>query len=94
MGSAFQVRAETPLSGPSCGVFKASPAEDSGFLPYPELLKPMPERAPFNAVYAPDPKRLEELRMKYQSISVLPINTLLAETKIRASNLPPVVEES
>jgi hypothetical protein len=54
----------------------------------------MPERAPFNAVYAPDPKRLEELRMKYQSISVLPINTLLAETKIRASNLPPVVEES
>lgn len=78
----------------ACSVFKARPAEDSGFLPYPELLKPMPERAPFNAVYVPDPKRLEELRMKYQSISVLPINSLPAETMIRAWNLPPGVEES
>lgn len=78
----------------ACSVFKARPAEDSGFLPYPELLKPMPERAPFNAVYVPDPKRLEELRMKYQSISVLPINTLPAETKIRARDLPAGVEES
>jgi hypothetical protein len=78
----------------ACSVFKARPAEDSGFLPYPELLKPMPERAPFNAVYVPDPKRLEELRMKYQSISVLPINTLPAEAKIKSWGLPPGVEAS
>ena len=72
----------------ACTVFKARPAEDSGFLPYPELLKPMPERAPFNAVYVPDPKRMEELRLKYPFISVLPINTLPAEAKIRAKQLP------
>lgn len=78
----------------ACSVFKASPAEDSGFLPYPELLKPMPERAPFNAVYVSDPRRLEELRMKYQGIAILPINTLPAETKIKIRSLPPRVEES
>lgn len=78
----------------ACAVFKARPAEDSGFLPYPELLKPMPERAPFNAVYVPDPKRLEDLRLKYPFISVLPINTLPAEAKITAKQLPSGVEDS
>lgn len=78
----------------ACSLFKARPAEDSGFLPYPDLLKPMPERAPFNAVYAPDPKRLEELRLRYPFISILPINTLPAEAKIKAKGLPPGVEES
>lgn len=78
----------------ACSLFKARPAEDSGFLPYPDLLKPMPERAPFNAVYVPDPKRLEELRLRYPFISILPINTLPAEAKIRAKNLPPGVESS
>jgi hypothetical protein len=77
-----------------CSLFKARPADDSGFLPYPELLKPNPERAPFNAVYVPDPKRLEELRMRYRSISILPINTLPAENRIKAQQLPSRVEES
>jgi len=78
----------------ACTLFKARPAEDSGFLPYPELLKPMPERAPFNAVYVPDPQRLEELRLRYPFISVLPITTLPAEEKIKAKKLPAGVEES
>ena len=78
----------------ACTLFKASPAEDSGFLPYPDLLKPMPERAPFNAVYVPDPQRLEELRLRYPFISILPINTLPAEAKIKAKGFPPGVEES
>ena len=78
----------------ACSLFKARPAEDSGFLPYPELLKPMPARAPFNAVYVPDPKRLEQLRMKCHSISIMPINTLPAESKIRAQKFPLRVEES
>jgi len=75
------------LSLSACSVFKARPAPDSGFLPYPERLKPMPERAPFNSAYVPNPKRLEELRMKYQFVSILPINTLPAESKIRALKL-------
>jgi hypothetical protein len=77
-----------------CSLLKASPAKDSGFLPYPDLLKPMPERAPFNAVYVPDTQRLEELRMRYRSISIMPINTQPAESRIRAQSLSARIEES
>jgi hypothetical protein len=54
----------------------------------------MPERAPFNAVYVPDVARLEELRRRYQGISIMPINSLPAEAKIKGRKFSSAVEES
>lgn len=74
------------LSG--CSLIKARPAEDAGFLPNPELLKDLSERAPFHAAYISDEKRIEELRVKYTKVYIEPVITTLAEEKLRKRNLP------
>jgi hypothetical protein len=71
-----------------CSLIKARPAEDAGFLPNPELLKDLSERAPFHAAYISDEKRIEDLRVHYTKVHIEPVVTTLAEEKLKKRNLP------
>lgn len=71
-----------------CSLIKARPAEDAGFLPNPELLKEMSERAPFHAAYIANVDQLEQLRRQYTKVHIEPVVTFLAEEKLKKRNLP------
>jgi hypothetical protein len=74
-----------------CALVKARPAQDAGFLPNPDKLTEMSERAPFHASYIPDRERLEQLRQKYSKVHFEPVVTELAEEKLRKRDLPEFV---
>lgn len=77
-----------------CAVLKASPAEDTGFLPHAELLKPQPERSPFNAIWYADKDKLFREKKNYQWIHIAPIVTEFFEAKLREDKkMPPKMKE-
>ncbi len=53
----------------------------------------MPERAPFNASFVPDPEKLMKLKVLRTKIAVLPVVTSLAEEKINSQSLSVSVKE-
>ncbi len=74
-------------------ILKGSPAEDAGFLPYSTLLKPMPERGPFNASYIPNINRLDQLKLSYSKVLIETVDAEIAISKIKKRKLPSFIEE-
>lgn len=74
-------------------ILKGRPAEDAGFLPFSSLLKPMPERSPFNAGYIPNMDNLENLKLSYSKVMIEPVHIDIAISKIKKRKLPDIIEE-
>jgi hypothetical protein len=55
----------------------------SGFLPYPEKLKDMSERAPFDAAWVPSEEHLHSLKSVYHTVVVPPVDISFVEQTIR-----------
>ncbi len=67
------VLAVVTISG--CTVLKASPADNAGFVPKPELLAEKRERAPFNAYWVFNPDEYDKLRRDYAKVYIAPVDT-------------------
>ena len=72
----------------ACSVLKASPAPDTGFLPNPERLSEMRERAPFHASWFLMDGRYAALKENYTKIHVRPIETGYLRDQYRKADLP------
>ena len=65
-----------------CSILKASPGDDSGFLPDGKLLAADEAHSPFDGDYYPNRKYFYEIKPKYQALVISPINVLYAEKQI------------
>jgi hypothetical protein len=74
-------------------LLRGRPAEDAGFLPFSTLLKPMPERGPFNAAYVPNINKLDQLKLSYTKVMIEPVDIQIAISKIKKRKLPNFIEE-
>ena len=70
----------------ACSLLKARPAEHAGFLPKPELVVEMRERAPFNFYWVFDAKQYAELRKDYGQVYIAPIDTSVVKEIYLASS--------
>ena len=73
----------------ACRLIEPSPAASSGFLAHDDKLAPLPERAPFNAGYIPDGKRLDNLKKVYHLFYFPPIEVLPLQAKLKDDGLSP-----
>lgn len=62
-----------------CSFLKASPADNAGFLPKPDLLKESRDRAPFNAYWVFDGEGYEKIRLKYKKVYIAPVDTSVVQ---------------
>jgi hypothetical protein len=69
-----------------CSIFKADPAKSTSFLPHGELLKPDPNRSPFNGSYYTDRAKFYANKYQYKKIYIAPINIEFAKSKILESS--------
>ncbi|MCB0354157.1 MAG: DUF3313 family protein [Bdellovibrionales bacterium] len=72
------------LSG--CGVLRATPAKDYGFLPKPELVSEQRTRAPFNGYWVFNPREYEEIREEYAKVYIDSIDTHIVEEMYRKAS--------
>lgn len=72
----------------ACSVFRASELPTSHFIPFPEKLHEMHERAPFQKAAIFDPARFRVLKAEYRALYVAPVNTEIYEEKMQSDDLP------
>ena len=69
-----------------CSALKASPSESSGFIAKDQKMIEMRERAPFNAGFVPDRKRLDDLKKVYKVFCVVPVDLSALTTNLKNEN--------